>query len=275
MPLSSLCIRNGFRVAPIMLYLMLLGAVPTLGIAPAFAGGLKLDVDACPIKRTATTPRGELFAQAEALRASANQLRQYDYDRCFRLERSCFIEIDSKLMSGIEDESYKDCRNLEPIDRDDEAIWLKKKEAFIGCVVADLEKRAKGLEGQATDNDGADRAAALLEQIKSRTGAIDRPALKQLGENVTWCSTRDPNRVRVLCKDGTGLLANNEGQQFILWRVTSSGQLCFVDFDGLTTCRSVSVNNGQLTLTSADGQVDDVIKVVPRIAQSWSEGCSQ
>ncbi|MCA6098185.1 hypothetical protein [Bradyrhizobium australafricanum] len=240
-----------------------------------FAAGIKLDVDACPTKPKVTVPIGELLAQAEDLREAANRLRQYDYDRCYRLGRSCFTEVDSKQMTGVEDASYKACRLLETTDRTNQAIWLEKKKAFIGCVIDNLEKRAEALERGAKGNDGTDGVTASLEQLKSRPGSIDAATLRKLGGDVTWCSTRDPSRVRVLCKDCTGLLANAQGHQFMLWRVDPSGHLCFVDFDGLTTCRSVSVNDGLLTLTSADGQVDDVIKIVPRIGQSWSEGCSR
>jgi hypothetical protein len=255
--------------------LALLAVWLTLWAPTAFSAGIKLDVDACPTKRKVTVPVGELLAQAEDLRDAASRLRQYDYDRCYRLGRSCFIEVDSKQMTGVEDASYRACRQLETTDRSDQAIWLEKKKAFIGCIIADLEKRAQGLEREAKGNDGADSTAALLDQIKSRAGGIDAATLRQLGGDATWCSTRDPSRIRVLCRDGTGLLASTQGHQFILWRVDPNGRLCFVDFDGLTTCRSVSVNDGLLTLTSADGQVDDVIKIVPRIGQSWSDGCSQ
>ncbi|MGY4399258.1 hypothetical protein [Bradyrhizobium sp. USDA 3315] len=267
----ALAVRIGGRLANLILSAACLMSLASL----TFAAGIKLDVDACPTQPKVSVPVGELLAQAEDLREAVNRLRQYDYDRCYRLGRSCFSEVDSKQMTGVEDASYKACRLLETTDRTDQAIWLDKKKAFIGCVIDDLEKRAEALEREAKGNDGADGVTALLEQMKKSPGSIDAATLRKLGGDVTWCSTRDPGRIRVLCKDGTGLLANAKGHQFMLWRVDPSGRLCFVDFDGVTTCRSVSIQDGLLTLTSADGQVDDVIKIVPRVEESWSEGCSQ
>lgn len=248
-------------------------AVGPISWAPlTLAAEIKLEGEACPVERKPKVPVGELLAQAEDLRDAANRLRQYDYDKCYQMGRSCFAEVDSKQMTGVEDDSYRACRSLEVSDRANQAVWLEKKKAFIGCVIADLEQRAQGFESKAKNNSDV---GPLLDQLKGHPGNVDAATLTKLGGNVTWCSTRDPAKVRVLCKDGTGLLAEAHGQQFILWRVDPTGRLCFVDFDGSTTCGSVTAQDGLLTLTSNAGQFDDVVKVVPRIGKPWSDGCSQ
>jgi len=95
---------------------------------------------------------------------------------------------------------------------------------FIGCIIADVEKRAQNLEGEAKDaSKGAAPVATVLGDLEQRSGTVGATTLKGLAGGSTWCSTREGNRVRVLCDDGTGALANGQGQQSILWQVDSDG----------------------------------------------------
>ena len=246
-------------------------------VLPVLAAGLMPDLEVCESKIIPMVPRGELLARAEDLRDSADRFRHYDYDRCYRLGRSCFNEVDSKIMNGVERDSYSACRHLETTNRGDQVDWLRKKQIFVGCLIADMEKRAQSFEDKAKDANGVGRVtvSTVLGDLERRSGVVDAATLKRLAGGSTWCSTRGGNEVRVLCEDGSGALADGKGQKVISWQVEPDGRLCFVTFDGPQTCYSVSINGGLFALHAPDGRVLDVVRIVPRVEASWSESCSK
>jgi hypothetical protein len=258
----------------VLAHLALLVALALSWVFSATAGELLPDLEVCQSKSKPATPRGELLAQAEDLRSSANRFRHYDYDRCYQLGRSCFNEVDSTIMSGVERESYLICRPMEAGDRSNQADWLRNKQTFIGCIIADMEKRAEELDAQAAGYAKGGTVATTLADLAQRSGPLDANSLTLLASGSTWCSRRGGNRVRVLCEDGTGVVADSKGQQVILWQVDPDGRLCFVDFDGSRACYSVNPNDGLFALIAADGGIFDVVSILPRIERSWSVTCS-
>lgn len=265
-------VRSGSQgtLVPFALFIVLAMSL----LSPASSDDLLPDLEVCKSAATAAVPLGELLAQAQDLRDSADRHRHYDYDLCYRLGRSCFVEVDSKLNSGVEDDSYRACRELEPHGRDNVADWMRKKRAFVNCVVGDMEKRASDLEAKAKYVDGRTTAVTTLSDLQHRSETLDVDTIKLLASGTTWCSIRGRNRARVLCKDGSGALADGRGQQAISWEVKQDGQICFTGFDSPKVCYSFSVDKGVFILTTTDGQIFDVVRISPRVTPHWSGSCA-
>lgn len=234
------------------------------------------DLPACQPAPAAPLPVGELLARAEDLHEAAKRYASYDYETCYGMGRSCFNQVDTPMLIGDGSPSYAACRDLAAPPRSDYSAWLPLKKRHIDCLVNDLNKRAGELEDQARrlmDGISQTPAAATLPDLGGPDRTLDGSIVKKLASSTTWCSA-SVYRVRALCADGTGALADGRGQQVLSWHLNGN-RLCITPFGEASSCFDVRVSGGQLSLIDSSGSVWDNVNVVPGVAEVWPQSCSQ
>ncbi|WP_085032763.1 hypothetical protein [Ensifer aridi] len=234
------------------------------------------DLPACQPAPAAPLPVGELLARAEDLHEAAKRYASYDYQSCYRVGRSCFNQVDAPMLIGDESPSYAACRDLAAPPRSDYSEWLRLKKRHIDCLVNDLNKRAAELEDQARRPTGGitqTPAAATLPDLGGPDRTLDGSTVKKLASSTTWCSAL-VYRVRALCADGTGVLADGRGQQVLSWHLNGN-QICITPFGEALSCFDVRVSGGQLSLIDASRSIWDKVYVLRGVAEVWPQSCSQ
>lgn len=240
----------------------------------AYAQDLLPDLEVCKIARPERLPVGEQLARAEDLRAAAKRYDSFDYDRCYRLGRSCYTEVENPMLTGVEDASYRACRDQAAIEHGPFDAWLVVKRRHIACIVDDLNKRADAIAGAALRQPSAEppsEPAAAMAQLPGIDGKLDGAMLKRLASGATWCS-KSTFRVRALCANGSGALADGHGQQMLSWRILDD-RICLVALGEAPSCFSVQVSGGQLALTGDKSEQVDLVTVVPGVIKTWSQSC--
>ncbi|WP_128956577.1 hypothetical protein [Bradyrhizobium zhanjiangense] len=243
-------------------------------ISGAYTQGLLPDLEVCKMARPERLPIGEQLARAEDLRAAAKRYDSFDYDRCYKLGRSCYAEVESPMLTGVEDVSYRACRDLAAIEHGPVEVWQRLKRRHIECIVDDLNKRADAIADAALRHPSAESPSeptAAMAQLSGKDRKLDGSMLKRLASGATWCS-RSIFRVRALCADGSGALADGHGQQMLAWRILDD-RICLVALGETPSCFSVQVSGSQLSLTNDNSERVDLVTVVPGVAEAWSQSC--
>jgi len=243
-------------------------------ISDAYAQGLLPDLEVCKIARPERLPVGEQLARAEDLRAAAKRYDSFDYDRCYRLGRACFTQVESPMLNGVEDVSYRACSDLAAIEHGPFDAWQSLKKRHIACIVDDLNKRADAIAGAALGQPSAElpsEPTAAIAQLPGMDRKLDGSMLKRLASGATWCS-RSTFRVRALCADGSGALADGHGQKMLAWRILDD-RICLVALGETSSCFSVQVSGSQLSLTNDKSERVDLVTVVPGVVKAWSQSC--
>lgn len=231
------------------------------------------DLSACQAPHSAPVPIGETLARAEDLRKAAKRFEAYDYDFCYRVGRSCYNEVDVPIQLGVEDDSYLACRDLEVTERsDDYKGWLRAKKAFIGCLVADFDRRASLLEKSVLKAPPKSPSVAeTLAALSGTNGMLHEHTVQSLASFATWCS-REPRRVRALCADGTGAIADGQGQKLLAWKM-SGDSICVEPYGDAESCFTVTVSHGQFSLLDSSGLMVDSFSVIPNVTKDWPTSC--
>jgi hypothetical protein len=243
------------------------------GAGAAATQGLLPDLQVCQLAPAARVPIGEQLARGEDLRRAAQKFEAFDYDRCYRLGRSCYNEVESPMLTGVEDESYRACRHFSGLERTTFDAWLPLKKRHISCIIENLRQRADAIKevalGQPTARPTS-QVDAVMAELAGQERTLDAMALGRLASGATWCSLQT-FRVRALCADGSGAVADGRGQQVLRWKVIEN-RICLVTFGETPSCFGARISGGRLALMT-DKSEADLITVVAGVVEAWSQSC--
>lgn len=245
-----------------------------IGIGGGYAQGLLPDLEVCRVARRERLPVGEQLAQAEDLRVAAKRFDSFDYDRCYRLGRSCYAEVEGPMLAGVVEPSYRACSDLAAIEGGPFEAWQQLKRRLIACIVGDLNKRADAIADVALRPPRAEppsEPAATMTQLSGKDRKLDGSTLKRLASGATWCS-KPTFRVRALCADGSGALADGHGQRLLAWRILDD-RICLAAFGETSSCFSVQFSGKELTLINDKSETSDIVTVIPGVGKAWSQSC--
>jgi len=248
---------------------------------------------------------GPQLAAADRFDRAAESYELYPYERCFRLGRSCFGEIDSKLdqqaaagrLGGpavwalSTEPPSTDCRHLVPtLDRETYESWLPQRKLFNACIANGLRIRAEAIrEFVFNQSETASFSQFLLNidnKYKSnpKFGLVFRTPLEltnaeisSVVSNVTWCPMgRASYQVGIFCPGGGVVIATSTGEeQRLEYSQSDESQLCISDLVSPPTCHKVTFKKGKFKLTPSHPQLNGEFIVNDGVdIGTWRTACS-
>lgn len=193
---------------------------------------------------------GQQLARADRIESFADELINFNYDRCFRLGRSCPVEFPLPNDRAVDD-AHLECMSHYPsLGTVDEATWREQRTAYNSCMAKSLRFEAEAIRASVfVDGANAPPLSEVLATDRS-PGTLGLGEVLAVTSDVTWCLVEASNfQTAILCRGGGMVAATFQGEERMQHRVSSDGELCVANiFPPNETCHSIEASGGLLTL---------------------------